>query len=199
MIPQSPLLILEHGVLAGNHVQLEPLSTQHREGLRQAADYEQIWHYMPYKATRDLFDLWFNNCLDMMRSGDQFIYVVRLKRCNSIVGATAFYDLELEHKRLSLGYSWYSPHVWGSAVNPESKLLMLTLAFERLSANRVELGADSRNKHSCNAIKKLGATEEGVLRQHMILQDGAVTDTVVFSILASEWQVIKNGLITRVQ
>lgn len=199
MLVQLPQLISKHDVLTGSHVQLEPLSAQHRAGLRQAADYEQIWHYMPYNATKDLFDPWFNKCLDIMGSGEQFIYVVRSKRCNSILGATAFYDLELENKRLSLGYSWYSPNVWGSAVNPESKLLMLTLAFEGCSFNRVELGADSRNRHSCNAIKKLGATEEGVLRQHMILHDGAVTDTVVFSILASEWHVIKNRLIKRVQ
>lgn len=193
------LLISENDILTGNHIQLEPISSKHREGLRNAASHEQIWQYMPHKAINKLFDPWFDDCLNKMNSGEQITYVVRHNKCQTILGATAYYNIQLDNKCLALGYSWSSPDVWGSLVNPESKLLMLNQAFESWSINRIEMGTDSRNKHSYNAIKKLGAKEEGVLRQHMILHDGAITDTIVFSILASEWPDIKIQLIQRLQ
>ena len=188
---------LNPDVLHGINIQLEPMNCDHVEGLRQAADNEQIWRYMPEKATGDLFDVWFNNSLDKMSAGVQLTYIVRDKASQAILGATAFYDIQLDNKRLALGYSWYIPAVWGSRVNPESKLLMLTQAFEHWAMNRIEIGTDSRNTHSYNAILKLGATEEGRLRQHMILHDGAVTDTIMFSILLSEWATVKKQLIKR--
>lgn len=197
MMMYSKLLISEHDFLTGHYIQLEPISNQHREGLRNAADCDEIWLYMPHKATKDLFNPWFDDCLEKMCSGEQMTYVVRRKTCQTILGATAYYDIQLNNKRLALGYSWYSPEVWGSMVNPESKLLMLMQAFERWDMNRIEIGTDSRNIHSYNAIKKLGATEEGLLRQHMILHDNALTDTIIFSILSSEWPDIKMQLIKR--
>lgn len=193
----SIVLISANDILDGCYIQLEPLSNRHREGLRDAADNDQIWQYMPYKATKNLFHTWFDDCQDKMNSGEQITYVVRSKKNQTILGATAYYDIQLDNKRLSLGYSWYIPEVWGSVVNPESKLLMLEQAFEQWQINRVEIGTDSRNIHSYNAIKKLGATEEGLLRQHMILHDDVITDTVVFSILSSEWPDIKKQLMKR--
>jgi RimJ/RimL family protein N-acetyltransferase len=166
--------------------------------MRIAANHEEIWNYMPHKATNDAFDPWFDRCLLDLSSGAQINYAVRRKSDNLILGATAYYDIQLDNKRLTLGYSWYTPEVWGSVVNPEAKLLMLTQAFENWFINRIEMGTDPRNIHSWQAIKKLGATQEGILRQHMILQDTVVTDTVVFSILASEWKDIKAGLIQRI-
>jgi len=186
-----------HDVLHGNYIQLEPISCNHADGLRHAANDEQIWRYMPEKATAGFFDVWFNNTLDKQSVDEQLTYVVRDKASQVILGATAFYDIQLDNKRLALGYSWYTPAVWGSKVNAESKLLMLTQAFEQWSMNRIEIGTDSRNTHSYKAILKLGATEEGRLRQHMILHDGAVTDTIMFSILRSEWATVKKGLIKR--
>lgn len=194
----AKIFISENDVLDGTLIQLEPIAIQHREPLSLAADYEQIWQYMPQKATKNLFDSWFNACLDKVRTGEQITYVVRCKISQKIVGATAYYAIQLENKSLALGYSWYTPNHWGSKVNPEAKLLMLTQAFERWDINRVELGTDSRNSRSYHAIKKLGATEEGLLRQHMILQDKEITDTIVFSILRCEWPSIKKNLINRI-
>ncbi len=189
--------LLNHDVLTGRYIQLEPISAYHHDGLRNAADHESIWAYMPHKATSDLFDDWFDNCLVEMSSDEQITYVVRDTSSQSILGATAYYDIQLDSKRLALGYSWYTPDAWGTKVNPESKLLMLTQAFERWDINRIEIGTDSRNRHSYNAIRKLGATEEGILRQHMILHDDAVTDTIIFSILLSEWSNVKKELLQR--
>lgn len=185
--------------LTGRYIRLEPMTNQHREGMRIAANHDQIWDFMPHKAINDGFDPWFDSCLDHCASGAQINYAVCRKSDNLILGATAYYDLQLENKRLTLGYSWYTPNVWGSVVNPEAKLLMLTQAFENWSVNRVELGTDPRNIHSWHAIKKLGATQEGLLRQHMILHDKVVTDTVVFSILAAEWPDIKTRLTQRIR
>jgi RimJ/RimL family protein N-acetyltransferase len=197
MITSSKIILTENDILKGRYIQLEPIEEKHREGLRIAANNEDIWLYMPQKAMNDLFDPWFNDCLDAMSTGTQIIYVVRRRNDQVIVGGTAYYDIQLENKRLTLGYSWYAPEVWGSVVNPEAKLLMLTQAFENWGLNRIEIGTDSRNLHSYNAIKKLGATEEGVLRQHMILHDDVVTDTIIFSILTMEWPNIKAQLIQR--
>lgn len=194
----SKIHLSESDILDGRIIALEPISLVHREGLSKAADYEQIWEYMPQKATKEFFDSWFNSCLDKMVTGEQITYAVRCKTSQTIVGATAYYAIQLENKSLSLGYSWYTPKVWGSKVNPEAKLLMLSQAFECWDINRVELGTDSRNTHSYNAIKKLGATEEGLLRQHMILQEKVITDTIVFSILHSEWPDIKMRLVNRI-
>lgn len=190
-------MVAELMILSGEHIQLEPIEQQHRNELQIAANHEQIWRYMPQKATNDLFNPWFDECLEKMSSGEQITYAVRCKKENRIQGATAFYDIQPENKRLTLGYSWYIPEVWGTKINPESKLLMLTQAFESWEINRVEIGTDARNTHSYNAIKKLGATEEGILRQHMILHDQVTTDTIVFSILLSEWPVVKTRLIQR--
>lgn len=195
----SKLAISENDILKGTHIQLEPIANHHRDDLRIAAADDHIWQFMPHKATQDLFDPWFDQSIDKMQSGEQITYVVRRKACLSILGATAYYDIQLENKRLGLGYSWYSPAVWGSEVNPESKLLMLMQAFECWHINRVEIGTDSRNIHSYKAIKKLGATEEGILRQHMILHDKAITDTIIFSILSSEWPDIKMQLLKRLE
>lgn len=194
----AKIFIPENDVLNGSYIQLEPIASQHREALSEAADYEQIWQYMPQKATKNLFNSWFDDCLDKMSTKEQITYIVRCKISQAIVGATAYYAIQLENKSLSLGYSWYTPSYWGSKVNPEAKLLMLTQAFECWNINRVELGTDSRNSRSYHAIKKLGATEEGLLRQHMILQDKEITDTIVFSILRCEWPTIKKNLVNRI-
>lgn len=177
--------------LNGQFIQLELMHEGHRQGLQIAANHKDIWNYMPYQATEDGFDLWFEDSLNKMSLGTQISYVARHKTNQNILGATAYYDIQLEHKRLALGYSWLTPSAWGSLINSESKLLMLEHAFEVWNINRIEIGTDSRNQRSYHAIKKLGAREEGILRQHMILHDQVTTDTILFSILSSEWPEIK--------
>jgi RimJ/RimL family protein N-acetyltransferase len=181
-------------ILNGRNIQLERITTQHYDELLLAANYEEIWEFMPLKATKENFHIWFSDVLTKDSNDEQFTYVVKRKCDQKILGSTAFYEIQPSHKRLTLGYSWLSPDVWNTRVNTESKLLMLTYAFEVLGINRVEIGTDSRNMRSYQAIKKLGAREEGILREHMILHDGVVTDTIMFSILASEWNNIRISL-----
>jgi len=180
--------------IIGKTIQLEPLAIDHREPLRIAANHECIWAYMPTKAHGDYFDSWFDDCLIKHSSGEQITYVVRRLEDNMIVGSRAYYDIDLRHKRLEVGYGWFMPATWGTRINHETLWLLFRNAFEQWQFNRVQIATDPRNKRSYNTLKKLGATEEGVLRQHMIHHNGLVTDTVMFSILVTEWPKIKETL-----
>ncbi|CEG58109.1 GNAT family N-acetyltransferase [Legionella fallonii] len=183
--------------LIGKEIQLEPLEKDHYEFLRYAANDERIWIYMPMKAYGDFFDNWFSETLVKQENGTQITYVVRRLLDQRIVGSSAYYDIELCHKRLEVGYSWFTPAVWGSRVNHESLWLLFQQAFEQWQVNRIQVAADPKNKRSYNTLKKLGAKEEGFLRQHMIHHHGLITDTVIFSILANEWLTVKEKLWNR--
>lgn len=180
--------------LTGKFITLEPFHSNHREELRPISQEESIWTFYFYSLIGDKFNPWFNKTLNKAESGEEIIFVVRRHEDRKVVGTTRFYDLSLSDKRLVLGHTWYSKDARGTTVNPEAKLLMLTLAFETLKINRVELTTDSRNIHSQAAIKKLGATQEGVLRQQKIIENGYVRDTILFSILQSEWSTVKEKL-----
>jgi RimJ/RimL family protein N-acetyltransferase len=114
-----------------------------------------------------------------------------------LVGSTSLLDINLRHKRIEIGSTWYHPSVWGTPVNPECKLLLLAHAFEVLGVNRVALVTDVRNARSQAAIAKLGAVREGICRWHMVSQGGRVRDSVQFSIIAPEWPAVRSGLLAR--
>ena len=183
--------------LIGKTIQLEPLAEHHYKLLRLAANDERIWSYMPMKAYGDYFDAWFYDSLKKHVDGTQITYVIRRLADLSIIGSRAFYDMEFYHKRLEVGYGWFTPNIWGTRANHESLWLLFRQAFEQWQINRIQIATDPNNKRSYNTLKKLGATEEGLLRQHMIHHNGLMTDTVVFSILASEWPLLKENLWAR--
>lgn len=188
------MLITQSLILTGKFVELEPMDESHRDDLYSIAQDEAIWTYFPDSAMGKNFNSWFDKALMKSESGRQLAFVVRRKRDHKIVGSTRYYDIEPEHRRLKVGYTWYITQAQGTAVNPESKLLLFTHAFEEININRIALTTDARNMHSRAAIKKLGATEEGTLRQYMILKDGHLRDMVVFSILRNEWVAVKEKL-----
>jgi RimJ/RimL family protein N-acetyltransferase len=185
--------------LSGERIQLEPLNHHHKSDLYNAAQDSRIWMYNGSKAYGDNFYKWFDKAMENQRGGLQCPFVVRCKADQRILGSTRFYDINREHYRLTIGYTWYVPEVWGTFVNPECKRLLLEHAFENLKVNRVEFVTDARNSRSRAAIKKLGAHEEGILRRHMILEDGYVRDTVVFSIIQAEWLAVKTKLSERLK
>jgi RimJ/RimL family protein N-acetyltransferase len=116
-----------------------------------------------------------------------------------VAGSTRYMKVDLANKRLEVGFTFLG-HSWQrSAVNTEAKLLMTTHAFEVLQLNRVELLTDSRNAVSRAAIARLGATQEGILRQHMVMRDGYVRDSVVFSLVAAEWPEAKAALLRKLR
>jgi RimJ/RimL family protein N-acetyltransferase len=185
--------------LTGRHVRLEPLAEEHREGLRFAADDERIWVHTLSNAQGAGFDPWFAGTLAERNAGDQYPFAVRSLTDGRLVGSTSFLDINLSHKRIEIGATWYHPSEWSSAVNPECKLLLLTHAFEVLGVNRVALITDARNERSQAAISKLGAVREGVFRSHKITQGGRVRDSVIFSIITPEWPSVRVGLLKRLK
>ena len=128
----------------------------------------------------------------------RFAYVVRMVADGTVVGTSSLADVDLVNERIHLGYTGYAPAVWGTAVNPAAKLLLLEHAFEECGFGRVKIQTGSKNTRSQAAIAKLGATREGVLRRHMLMADGSFRDTVVFSILADEWPDVRKRLEARI-
>jgi RimJ/RimL family protein N-acetyltransferase len=194
-VPTMELIARE---LIGRHVRLEPLEDRHRELLRTAADDERIWEHTVSVARGPGFGEWFSNARTLRDHGHEIPFVVRLVSSGRVVGSTRFLHPVPMHKRVEIGATWYCPDVWGTVVNPECKLLLLQHAFEVAGANRVELCTDMQNHRSQAAIAKLGAVREGVLRSHMVVRNGRVRDTVLYSITRAEWPAVKTMLEVRV-
>ena len=183
--------------LDGAHVMLEPLSEAHREGLRTAADDARIWEHTTGVARGTGFDEWLAGAFGLRDAGHEVPFAVRLRRDGRLVGSTRYVDPVPRHKRVEIGATWYHPDVWGGAVNPECKLLLLRQAFERWGANRVELVTDVLNTRSRAAITGLGAVFEGVRRAHMVVRDGRVRDSAAFAITRAEWPAVSERLQAR--
>jgi len=179
-------------------VLLEPLAPEHREPLRRAAKVdESIWTYFPinYNGAGDDFDSWFDYTMAKFAGEEHYPFAVIRRSDGDVVGTTRFYDLVPDHKRLAIGSTWYRNDVRGTRIHPEVRLLTLTYAFDRLAVNRVELITDPQNLVSRAAMKILGAVEEGLIRQHMIYKDGRIRDSLLFSIIRSEWPRVRERLL----
>lgn len=173
--------------LRGAHVHLEPLRMAHAEGLRAAVADGRLWdiHYTSVPTPDDM-QAYVRAALDLQGADGCLPFVVRDAR-GEIVGATRYYDLAPAVPRLQIGYTWYARRVQRTGLNTEAKLLLLTHAFETLGCVSVGLQTSHLNVASRKAIARIGATEEGVLRQHMRHKDGSLRDTHCFSILDHEW------------
>jgi N-acetyltransferase len=188
------------GVLRGPGVRLEPLGSQHRDGLRAIANADQsIWTYFPinFSGAGEDFELWFDYTMGRYSNDEQFPFAVWRLADNRLVGTTRFYDMVPDHRRLAIGSTWYAADARGTLVNAEVRLLSLAYAFMCLDVNRVELITDPYNLTSRAAMKLLGAVEEGVIRNHMIYKDGRIRDSVLFSIIKTEWPAVQHRLLTR--
>jgi RimJ/RimL family protein N-acetyltransferase len=190
---------VEPVVLENAFVRLEPVEEPHREGLRGAAKGDTpLFDYMPMDLSGDDFDGWFDWSKGASDGRHERVFTVVRKPDNRIVGSTRYLNIDGANKRLEIGHTWYARDTWSSAVNPSCKFLLFAHAFEALKWNRVELKCDARNNRSRAAILKLGAKEEGTLRQHMILRDGYVRDTIYFSVVAAEWPGVRGALHNRI-
>jgi RimJ/RimL family protein N-acetyltransferase len=149
--------------------------------------------------TREAVDSRIAEGLRAERRDSDYAFAVVLKKEERVIGSTAYLAIAAKHKRAEIGSTWYSPDFWGTAVNPECKFLLLKRAFEDWGAVRIQLGTDANNIHSQRAILKLGARLEGRLRNHGIRPDGSVRDALLYSIIASEWPIIKSSLTTRIR
>jgi len=186
-------MAIEKAVLEGRFVRLEPLEERHRAAIRPAAQHPEIFT-VTTSALGDLYDPYIDNALKRSDGEHELAFVVMLKAEGRPVGMTRYLNIEAAHKKLEIGSTWYEPSVWGGPVNPECKLLLMRHAFEALKFHRVEYKTDLRNARSRAAILKLGATQEGIFRKHMIMADGHVRDSVYFSIIDTDWPGVKVGL-----
>lgn len=191
----SPVESLGPCNLRGRFIALEPLDTRHHDGLVSAAEDASLFAYMPFDVSRG-FASRLDYFTDEHSSGRMHVYVVRRLADGAIVGSTAYLNIAPNDAKVEIGSTWYRRDVQAGFVNPEAKYLLLANAFAK-GWNRVEFKTDSKNAHSRAALKKLGATEEGILRGHMWMPQGYFRDSVYFSILASEWPRVKAGLEAR--
>jgi N-acetyltransferase len=179
--------------LTGRFVALEPLEPRHHGDLIRIADAEpEIWRYMPLDTSRGFAPKLAAIVEDNVK-GAWITFAVRTLADAKVVGSTSYMSIAPKDAKVEIGASWYGSEAQGSAVNPESKLLLLENAF-RAGYNRVEFKTDSKNARSRAALKKLGAVEEGTLRGHMWMPQGYFRDSVYFSILAAEWPGVRQGL-----
>lgn len=144
-------------------------------------------------------DQYIETALKEQASQKALPFVVVEKSTNTIVGSTRFLNIETENRRLEIGSTWYAKRVQRTGVNTECKFLLLQHAFEMLNCIAVEFRTHWHNHQSRNAIERLGAKQDGVLRNHKIIGDGLIRDTVVFSILNTEWPSVKQSLRFKLQ
>jgi N-acetyltransferase len=181
--------------LEGQHVRLEPLSPAHEESLIAAASDGELWNstvtIVPSRATMAAY---IASALDAQALGRELPFVIIRKLTERVVGSTRFFHIERDHRRVEIGYTWLAASAQRTGVNTEAKLLLLTHAFERLRCIRVEFVTDVLNQQSRTAILRLGAKQEGVLRNHMVMPSGRHRDSVCFSIIEAEWPEVKARL-----
>ena len=182
-------------ILEGQHVRLEPLSAVHEESLVAAAGDGEGWNStVTIVPSRDTMAAYIASALDAQAQGHSLPFVIVRKSTGQVVGSTRFYRIEREYRRVEIGYTWLAASAQRTEVNTEAKLLLLTHAFERLRCIRVEFITDVLNQQSRTAILRLGAKQEGVLRNHMIMPNGRLRDSVCFSIIEAEWPEVKTRL-----
>jgi N-acetyltransferase len=189
--------------LPGKLVRLELLSPEHASELLTFSSDPQIWRYLTSRPqSPERMHAYLDSLLRDYASGSALPFLVRRrtrqKVSGEIVGMTRFKTLSREHRKALVG-SWYAPSAWGTGCNTEAKLLLLEYGFEHLHCLRIEFQVDSRNQRSRAALARMGAVEEGTLRSYIITGDGYRRDSVIFSVLDSEWPEIKQNLHLRLE
>lgn len=186
--------------LTGRYVVLEPLSQAHHDGLVEAVRDGQLWKlwYTGVPAPEQM-EAEINRRLALQERGSMLPFTTRLidpatGGPGKVIGMTTFMNIDAETPRVEIGSTWNAESAHGSGSNPDSKLLLLGYAFETLGCPAVEFRTHWLNHQSRDAIARLGAKQDGVLRSHTRSADGALRDTVVFSILEHEWPMVRNAL-----
>ncbi len=179
--------------LQGKYVRLEPLNESHVSGLAEIGVGKPFWDFMVYGKMESVDDMsnWVKGLLGRAAKGTDLPFAVIHLASGRVAGATRYLNIVPENNGLEVGGTWYGLEFQRTAVNTECKYLLIKHAFEDLGCIRVQLKTDSRNVRSQRAIERIGAKKEGVLRNHMILPDGYIRDSVFYSITDSEWTDVK--------
>jgi RimJ/RimL family protein N-acetyltransferase len=181
--------------IAGKNVALEPLGMRHLSDLEKAGAAESIWKWLPTPHHLPGTMVNFIESAELAFASRTAVpYATIDLSGKKAVGSTRYHHIVPEHRRLEIGVTWLGTDFQRSFINTEAKLLQLWYAFERLHCRRIELKADVENLKSRAAISRLGATEEGIFRKHMLYQDGRNRDNVYFSIIDDDWPRVREAL-----
>ena len=181
--------------LTGSKVVLEPLALEHTDAMKEAVKDGELWKlWYTSIPSPEKVDEYIQTALSWRENLGALAFIVRDKKSNKIVGCTRYFNVDEVNHRLEIGYTWYSESVQRTSVNTECKFLLLSHAFEKLDAIAVEFRTHWHNQKSWAAIARLGAKQDGILRNHAKSADGIYRDTVVFSIINLEWPAVKRSL-----
>ena len=181
--------------LIGEAILLRPMTKEDVEGIYVCCQDKQIWTHMSQTLqTREDVQTYVEQALANRETGTEYPFVIVLRATNEIVGSTRLFDIATAHKRLELGHTWLHPSVWRTNVNTECKYLLLSYCFEQLQFQRVQIKTGHKNAQSQKAIERIGATKEGILRNHMIRPNGEVRHTVMYSVVQEEWLEVKQHI-----
>jgi N-acetyltransferase len=187
------MLEIKQVTLEGKYVLLRPPSINDLDGLSYAAQDGEIWN-SPYAIFPTISEL-SKYLQDLLKKQKMILpFIIIHKQSNKIVGTTRYLNIDYDNYHLEIGHTWIARSYRRTAVSTESKLLMLQYAFEKLNCIAVEIRTDILNKTSRKAIERLGAIQDGILRNHKIMRNGRIRDTVCYSIIQSEWPQVKENL-----
>lgn len=186
---------VEPVTLEGAHVRLEPLTQAHHQALTQIGLDEDLWRWIPSQVrTSEEMAEYIVKALDEQARGVSLPFAIIEKSSGRAIGSTRYGNIDREHRRVEIGWTWVAREWQRTAINTEAKYLLLRHAFETLGCIRVELKTDSLNERSRAAILRIGAREDGVFRNHMITASGRIRHSVYFSITDAEWPAVKARL-----
>lgn len=182
-------------ILESENLKLIPLSLEFKDDLLNAAKDGELWKlWYTSVPSEETIDQYIETALQQFQNKTSLPFVIVNKATDSIIGSTRYCNIDSSNRRLEIGYTWYAKTFQRTGVNTECKHLLLQHAFEVYQVIAVEFKTHWFNYRSRNAIQRLGAKQDGVLRNHRIDKDGCIRDTVVFSIIQSEWKTVKKSL-----
>jgi len=187
-------------ILTGETVELVPLEKEHFEKLYVAASDKKLWDLIPLDCSvKETFDKAYNFALTERDKGNQYPFVILHKTTREIIGSTRFFEIYPLDKKLEIGWTWIITKYWGTEINFECKLLLLTFCFDILKTRRVQIKTDATNFRSRKAIEKIGGQFEGILRKDKIKENGVSRSAAYYSIIDDEWQDTKQKIITQLK
>jgi RimJ/RimL family protein N-acetyltransferase len=185
----------------GRLVLIEPLGPEHADGLFAAAQDREVFQWLPEElgSSPEQARRWVRRAVEAAEAGREVPFAIVSRATRQPVGSTRFLEIRLEHLRVEIGWTWLTPSTWGRGVNVETKLLLLTHAFDRVGCRRVEFKTDARNVRSRGALEGIGATFEGIFRKHMVVQHGAPRDSAYYSVIDDDWPRVEALLWRRLE
>jgi RimJ/RimL family protein N-acetyltransferase len=182
--------------LTGTYVTLLPMDIQYLEALKHAVKDGALWKlWYTFVPKPDEMEAWIMNAIKEKNEGISLAFVIKNNSDNRIVGSTRFMNIEKDIRRFEIGTTWYAKSAQRSPVNTECKFLLLQHAFDDLKCRAIEFRTHRMNEQSRKAIERLGAQQDGILRNHRISSNGTIRDTAVYSIIDSEWPTVKSNLL----